>query len=215
MSQKAINLFNNKFKIDENGDFEANGHFHATKTVKVHDGLEITDKDTEEAIFELFVSGQSSLDPLPEAFDNTLVFRTNQLNNENKMQYAFWNSFLDRPSLVLNQGAPNRASVIERSLIVGAQKGLKPLNGNYTAGDDFSNLLFDTNQFGADFGVEGCIETLRGLFTNKIHESTPGEGISINDNVKILNGEVYIFNLAGQGNKPIQVDNNGRLYTMP
>lgn len=212
---RELKLFNNRFKIDENGNFEADGHFHATKTVKVHDGVEITDRVTENTIFEVFVSGQSSLDLIPEAFDNTLVFRTKELNNENKMQYAFWNNVLDRPSLVLNQGAPNRASVIERSLIVGANKGAKPLDGYYTSGEDFENLDFDTSLHGADLGVENNLEILGEAFVDQIHESTPGAGVSINENFKVIDGEVYILNLANQGNKPIQVDNDGRLYTLP
>lgn len=209
-----MNLFNNRFTIDKNGDFEAVGHFHATRTVKVHDGLEITDKTTEETIFEVFVSGLSSLSPLPEAFDNALVFRTEQLNNANKMQYVFWNHTLNRPSLVLNQGAPNRATVIERSLIIGAQKGQKPLNEDYTLNNDFNNIPCDTTGLGADLGVEHAIECPN-IFTDQIHESTPGEGVSINENFKVINGEVYILNLAGQGNKPIQVADDGRLYTIP
>ena len=212
---KSISLFNNKFKIDENGDFEAVGHFHATKTIKVHDGIEITDKETEDTIFEIFISGESSLDLIPEAFHDTLVFRTRELNNENKMQYAFWNNNLNRPSLVLNQGAPNRASVIERSLIVGAQKGTKALDGEYTSGNDFDNLDFDTSLNGADFGVENNVEILGDLFIDQIHESTQGAGVSLNENFKVIDGEVYILNLAGQGNKPIQVDDDGRLYTLP
>lgn len=213
--ETGLNLFNNRFKIDEEGNFEADGHFHATKTVKVHDGIEITDKTTEETIFEVFVSGLSSLDLIPEAFTNTLVFRTKELNNPNKMQYAFWNNALNRPSLILNQGAPNRASVMERSLIVGAQKGTKTLDGDYTAGDDFENLDFNTSAYGADLGVENNVEILGDMFIDQIHESTPGAGVSINENFKVIDGEVYVLNLAGRGNKPIQVDDTGRLYTLP
>lgn len=217
MAHDGLNLFNNKFRINELGDFEADGHFHATKTVKVHDGFEITRPDTEdeETVFEIFMSGISTLSSLPPAFENTLVFRTQLLENPNKMQYVFWNSFLNRPSLVLNQGRPGGASVFERSLRIGAKKGIKDLDGDYTLSDDFINLPFDTGQSGADLGVEGSIETLVGLFADQIHESTPDSGVSINENFKVINGEVYILNLAGQGNKPIQVANDGRLYTLP
>ncbi len=210
-----MNLFDNKFKIDDDGNFEAVGHFHATKTIKVHDGFEITDRELDETLFEIFVNGISTLSSVPEAFDNTLIFRTENLNNINKMQYAFWNCDLDRPSLVLNQGAPNRASVLERSFIVGAEKGMKSLNGDYTLGAEFTNLAFDTDQYGADFGVEHDTEILGQLYVDQIHESTPDAGVSINENFKVINGEVYIINLAGQGNKPIQVDNEGKLYTFP
>jgi hypothetical protein len=212
-----MNLFDNKFRIDNDGNFEADGHFHATKTIKVHDGFEITRPNTEEeeTIFEIFMSGISTLSELPVAFENSLVFRTQLLENENKMQYVFWNSSLDRPTMVLNQGAPNRATVIERSLIVGANNGTRPLDGNYTLGDEFDNLAFDTAQYGADLGIEHDCEVLGELFVDQIHESSPGAGVSINENFKVINGEVYILNLAGQGNKPIQVDDNGRLYTLP
>ncbi len=212
-----MNLFDNKFKIDDDGNFEAVGHFHATKTIKVHDGFEITQPGTkeEETVFEIFMSGISTLSALPPAFQNSLVFRTQLLENPNKMQYVFWNTSLGRPSLVLNQGAPNRASVFERSLIVGAEKGLKALDGNYSNGSLFENLSFDTAEDGASFGVEHDVEILGQLYVNQIDESSPGVGVNINGNFKVLGGEVYIINLAGQGNKPIQVDDDGRLYTLP
>lgn len=210
-----MNLFNNKFRINENGDFEADGHFHATKSIKVHDGFEILDPETEDVVFEVFISSLSTLSPLPEAFDNALVFRTKEIRNINNMQYSFWNYTLNRPILTLNQGAPGSVTMCDRSFVIGSQKGAKPLDDDYCDGTgDFPNLAFDTNQFGADLGVEHAIECPN-IFTDQINESTPGTGVSINENFKVIDGEVYILNLAGQGNKPIQVDDDGRLYTLP
>ncbi len=214
--ETELNLFNNQFKIDEHGNFEAVGHFRATKSIKVGEGLEILDPTLEFDLFHIFISGMNDQPtPLPDDFNNTLVFETTSLDNENFMEIMFYDKTTGRPSLVLNQGAPNRGSVIERSLIVGAQKGLKALDGDYTAGYDFENLNFNTSVYGADLGVENNVEVLGQIFTDKIDESTLDAGVSINENFKVIDGEVYILNLAGQGNKPIQVDNDGRLYTLP
>lgn len=213
--ETELNLFNNQFKIDEYGNFQAEGHFLATKSIKVGQGLEILDPTLQFDMFHVFISGMNAPTPLPDDFDNTLVFETTSLDNANYMEVMFWDKTTGRPSLVLNQGAPNRGSVFERSLIVGAQKGLKTLDGDYTTGDDFENLDFNTSVYGADLGVENNVEILGELFVDQIHESTPEAGVSINENFKVINGEVFILNLAGQGNKPIHVDNTGRLYTLP
>ncbi len=212
---RALNLFNNQFKIDEDGNFQANGHFFASKSIKVGDGFEILSPDLQNDMFHIFISGMNGPTPLPDDFDNTLVFETTSLDNEHSMEIMFWDKTTGRPSLVLNQGAPNRATVIERSLILGAQKGTKTLDGDYTKGDDFDNLDFDTSLNGADLGVENNLEVLGQVFTDQIKESTPGAGVSINENFKVVDGEVYVLNLAGRGNKPIQVDDDGRLYTTP
>lgn len=214
MSHESQNLFNNRFKIDELGNFQAIGHFLATKTIKAGQGIQILDEDMESDRFHIFISGMSDSPVLPPAFNNTLIFETTELENENFMGVMFWDKTTGRPSLILNQGAPARASVIERSLIIGAGKGNKPLDENYTKGEEFANLSFNTSENGADLGVENCIETKGGLFTDSINESTLGQGVSINGNFKVIDGEVYILNLAGQGNKPIQVDDDGRLYTL-
>jgi hypothetical protein len=213
--ETELNLFNNKFQIDEGGNFRADGHFMATQSIKVGDGIEILDPSLEYDMFHIFISGMNDPSPLPVDFDNTLIFETTSLDNLNYMEIMFWDKTTGRPSLVLNQGAPNRATVIERSLMIGAQKGAKVLDGYYTAGDDFENLDFNTSMYGADLGVENNTEIHGNLFVDQIHESTEGAGVSINENFKVIDGEVYISNLAGQGNKPIQVDNDGRLYTLP
>lgn len=210
-----MKLFNNKFNIKENGDFEAVGSFHATKSIQVHDGFEILEEGTEDTVFHIYIGGTSGKPVIPPSFNNTMVFRTEKLDNVNKMQYTFWNSALSRPTFVLNQGAPNRATVIERSLIVGAEKGTKALDENYTDGNSFTNLAFDTTLNGADFGVENDCEILGKLFVDEIKESTQDAGVKINNSFAVIDGEIYMYNLAGQGNKPVQVDNDGRLYTIP
>lgn len=198
MAHDGLNLFNNKFRINELGDFEADGNFYATKTIKVHDGFEINKPDTEdeETVFQIFISGMSTLSPLPPAFENSLVFRTQLLENPNKMQYVFWNEFLNYPDLVLNQGGIGRVTLLPRSVVIGAQKGLKPLDNNFTLCNEYSNLAFDTDQFGADFGVEHDVEILGALYVNSIEKSSGDGGVSIGDifgNLTLTNGSIFLL----------------------
>jgi hypothetical protein len=203
------------------------------KSLNVKDGINICGSDEH---FNVLVSGLNANDPeLPSCFDNTLIFQTKALDNANNMEIAFWDKENARPSLILNQGAPGRASLFERSLIVGAQKGIKSLDGNYTLCDDFPNLSCDTSLYGADLGVENDLEVRGIIYVDKIKESTLGLGVSFNeikadvlkvddltvDNVITdlvtlddveVNDSVVIHSLAGGGNRAVKVDNTGNLY---
>jgi hypothetical protein len=187
--------------------------------------------------FKVFVSGglYSHGSELPTAFENTLIFETISLNNANNMEIAFWDKENARPSLVLNQGAPGRASLFERSLIVGAQKGIKSLDENYTLCNDFPNLACDTSLYGADLGVENDVEVRGIIYADQIKESTLGVGVSFDeinvdtlkvDNLTVdnvitdlitldaveVNDSVVLHNLAGGGVRTVKVDNAGNLY---
>lgn len=201
--------------------------------IEVEDGLAFKGSDP---YFHILVSGvHYNENPLPPAFDNCLVFDTHQINNVNNMEVAFWDAENARPSLVLNQGAPGRASLFERSLIVGAQKGTKSLDGDYTLCNDFPNLACNTSLYGADLGVEHDLEVMGIVYANQIKESTLGAGVSFDelkaDNVKVdnitidnvitdlirvdsveINDNVRIKDFAGGGIRTVKVDNNGDLY---
>lgn len=216
-----------RLDVDLPGNLSVDGNIDAKEPIGVGGGLNLHGSGD---YFKILVSGIHPNNPgLPSAFDNTLVFETIALNNTNSMEVAFWDRENARPSLVLNQGAPNRASLIERSLIIGAQKGTKILDGSYTLCDDFPNLLCNTSLYGADFGVENDLEVLGILYVNQIEAST-GTEVQINylkvDNIKIddvitdlirvdaveINDSVKISDFAGGGNRTVKVDNNGILY---
>ena len=216
-----------RLDVDLPGDLSVDGTIDAKSPIEVGDGLNLHGSGD---YFHILISGVHYNDnPLPSAFDNCLIFDTHEIKNANFMEVAFWDAENARPSLVLNQGAPYRASLFERSLIVGAQKGIKALNENYTLCSDFPNLQCDTSLYGADLGVENDLEVLGIVYTNQIKQST-GSEVQINDlkvdNFKIdsvigdliridtveINDNARLLNLAGGGNRTVKVDNNGDLY---
>ena len=157
------------------------GSIKATYPVKVQDGFMLMDATLEQEYFHILLSGVHSNDnPLPEAFDHTMVFETTQVENPYFMETVFWDADNYRPDLVINAGAAGRASVFERSLIVGAHGGTKLLDGNYTLGVlDYPNALFDTSFSGADLGVEDDLEVLGTIYIDEILESTFNTGVTI------------------------------------
>lgn len=207
-----------RLDVDLPGNLSVEGNIDAKEPIGVGGGLNLHGSGD---YFKILVSGIHPNDPgLPVAFDNTLVFETIALDNQYNMEIVFWERENARPSLVLNQGAPNRASFIERSLIVGAQKGLKALDGSYTLCNDFPNLACDTSAYGADFGVENDLEVLGILYADQIKESTPGAGILFNklkgDEIEVddieVNVSIKINEFAGGGNRIVRVDDTGMLY---
>lgn len=153
------------------------GRTTAESPVEIEGGVEMRGSDI---YFRIMVAGKHDReDPLPDAFENTLIFETYALDNPNNMEIAFWDHENARPSLVLNQGAPGRASIFERSLLVGAQKGIKDLDGGYSLCNDFFNLSCDTTNYGADFGVENDVEIKGNLFVDEVNESTLDVGVTI------------------------------------
>lgn len=222
-----------RLNVDLPGDLSVDGTLDAKSPIEVGGGLNLHGSGD---YFKILVSGVHPNDPeLPSAFDKTLIFETIALDNSNKMEIAFWDRENARPSLVLNQGAPNRATLVERSLLVGAQKGAKALDENYTLCSDFPNLECDTSLYGADFGVENNLEALGIIYTDQIKESTLGVGVSFDelkaDTIKVdsitidsvitdlirvdaveVNDNVKLLNFAGGGNRTVKVDNNGNLY---
>lgn len=220
-------------KLQTRFDVVLPGSLDVEKPIGVGDGLSLHGS---EQYFHILISGiHYNENPLPVAFDNCLVFDTHEIKNANFMEVVFWDAENARPSLVLNQGAPYRASLFERSLIIGARKGTKALDGNYTLCSDFPNLLCDTSLYGADFGVENNLEVLGIIYADQIKESTLGAGVSFDelkadtikvDNITIdnvitdlirvdnieINDGMQINDFAGEGNRTVKVDNNGRLY---
>lgn len=186
---------------------EDDGRFTSSSPISLKDGLHLVGEDVA-GDFHIFIAGlhQNEVE-IPAAFDNSLIFETHSIQNLYAMEVVFWDEQTGRPSLVLNEGAAGRATVIERSLILGAQKGTKALDGNYTLGTGtFANLAFDTSVFGADLGVEHDIELLGTLFVDVIDASSGGRltfAVPITvPAIRVTNGAVEGYILIGdaQGN---------------
>ena len=156
------------------GDVIVTGNVRSLSAVKLLDGMRFINKESGNSEFHLYVSGtDSSVDPLPTGFDGSLIFKTSVGNNPSQMNAVFWDGINTRPSLVINQGGANKASVFERSLVIGAQKGTKPLDGNYTiVNADYDKLKFNTSGDGADLGVENDLQVLGTIYTKSINVGT-------------------------------------------
>lgn len=201
-----------------------------------------TEDEKLKAKFDIYVPDRNNNGNLPEAFTKSLVFSTIKIKNPNLMEIVFWDAERKKPAFVINQGAEpsqwplaaGRASVFSRSVLIGAQHDTKPLDDNYSRNTDWPNLPCDTTQFGADLGVEHAIE-VPNIFTNNIEKST-GDGIFLgaidgdvqlidgdltlddgglhltDGDLEIADGEVVIGKLAGEGDRAVMVNNEGRLY---
>lgn len=172
-----------------NGTLGVSGRTTTESPIEVEAGVEMRGSGI---YFRFFIAGRhNEEDPLPEAFNDTLIFETYELSNVNNMEMAFWDHENHRPSLVLNQGAIGRASIFERSLIIGAQKGTKDLDGSYSLSDDFPNLSCNTTLYGADFGVENDVEVKGNLFVDDINESTADTGVTV-EGVLLKNRALFL-----------------------
>ena len=104
---------------------------------------------------------------IPDAFENTLIFHNLALSNPSNMEIGFFDHTNEKPILVLNEGAPDRASIFNRSLLIGKNKGAGPFDEDYTLAEGFKYADFDTPTTGADLGVEDDIEAKGSIYTQE------------------------------------------------
>lgn len=147
-----------------------NGRLKGTSPLHIEDGLLFFDLDNSTELFHIFVSGVDTQEvgyELPSAFDDSLVFETHTIENQYNTEIVFWDKTNQRPMLTLNEGAVQRASVFERSLIIGREKGVQALDENYTKGLAYSHADFDTSATGADLGIEDDLEVLGNAYVKE------------------------------------------------
>jgi len=185
----------NPVYFDQN--LTVSGVIKSTSPVKVEDGLLFVDDTDPNTTFHILISGlHSNTETIPPAFDNSLTFSTHEIRNAYNMEVVFWDVENARPALVLNEGGVGRASVFERSLIVGAQKGTKTLDGSYTLGTEYTNLDFNTSVSGADLGVEDDVEILGTLYADNI----------IGDIICVTEASITTANITTTNTNTINVD---------
>lgn len=93
------------------------------------------------------------------------------------MQYIFWNTFLEYPDFIVNQGGPGRVSLFTRSVAIGAAKGIKPLNDDFTLCPEYSNMEWQTQKDnrvrkiqGEIFHPVGSIDRITKVFDGFCHK---------------------------------------------
>ena len=186
------------------GEVQVTGNVETEGSFIVKQDMVFEGSAPDVSLYEIFKGGASGAPTVPAAFADALIFRTNSLDNPSKMSFVFWNGVTDRPSLTLNQGLAGRATVFDRSLIVGKGLGASALNTTYTECDDEAYIYADcdTSTTGADFIVEDDVEITgstairESLYVER--ELGAGEKTPV-DKIHISGGKLRIDNDAGVG----------------
>ena len=161
---------------DITGDLNmGDGFITSNSPVRLLDGLKIISLNSTGGFtqyFHIFFSDDEKIAEekhtgLTNATNKSLIFFSHDLGNPYKMGYMFYNANTNRSDFVINQGGANRASLFERSLMIGKGLGNATIDGNYTLCQGFSLIDCDTSSTGADLGVEDDIEAKGSIYSQE------------------------------------------------
>lgn len=134
---------------------------------------------------------------VPQVFNNSLIIQTNNISNDYAMEICFWETELEKMSMCINEGAPNRATTIYRSLqVVGEEK--LPNNKNFTLCEGYNYIDCNTSTTGADLGVQDDIEAKGSIYSNEhitIKDFLRLEPISDKGNCTLLTHGNFVYEL--------------------
>lgn len=154
--------------VNVTGDLHMNdGSITHNSPVLIRDGLRLEDSDGNK-LFDIEVQGISDHieTEAPESLNGSLIFETWNITNPSNMQVVFWDYVTSRPTLILNQGGSQRASVFDRSVLIGKELGNATVDENYTSCEGFNLIDCNTTGTGADLGVEDDIEAKGSVYAN-------------------------------------------------
>lgn len=136
--------------------------------VQLRDGLSLVNTSGDK-IFNIEIQGTTTDNRTqpPDALNGTLLFGTFAIQNPHNMEIAFWDFTNNRPAFIINEGATLRASVFDRSVMIGKSLGNATVDENYTKCQGFNLIDCDTNLTGADLGVEDDLETKGSIYVNE------------------------------------------------
>lgn len=103
---------------------------------------------------------------VPEDFRNAFIIQTTNITNDYHMEVCFWDNQLQKMSLCLNEGAPNRATTFYRSLQIAGNEKV-PNNRNFTLCQNYNYIDCNTTSTGADLGVQDDIEAKGSIYSNE------------------------------------------------
>lgn len=149
------------------GDLSVGGVLGGGSPLSIHyNGIEFQDK-TGNSQFKIYHNHkEENLSNIPDAFDHSLIFETSNISNDYNMEVCFWDTPLEKMSMCINEGAPERATTVYRSFqIVGNEK--VPNNENFTLCEDANYVDCDTPGTGPDLLVDDDIEAKGSIYANE------------------------------------------------
>ncbi len=134
------------------------GFTRGASPLKLEEGLQFFDEDGTKHYSIYHAHGTEEWINVSSIFEDAVVFELEEEGNLYGMEWVLWDKTDQRPHLVVNHGASSRASIFDRSLMVGKSFGNASLDENYTLCEGFNLIDCMTSSTGADLGVEDDIE---------------------------------------------------------
>lgn len=151
-------------------DIRVRGIVIGTSHIEIEEGIDFLDANglrRNSAYIQL--PDQTVLRDIPDDLNGVFVFENATTLNPFKISWVFWDSVTERPTFVLQDGFVGRASIFERSLIIGKEKGAADMNLNYNVCPlgkmDLADC--DTPLTGADLIVEDDTEVFGSIKTHE------------------------------------------------
>jgi hypothetical protein len=158
-----VNTTNLLMNLTNDGNLEINGSFIGGTA-----GIKFRVKGGKD-LFSLFPfhMGMGGAGNIPDAFDDALILQTDDISNQYKMEFCWWDAENEVMTFCSNEGYPNRATTFRRSLQIVGNTSVKENDLNFTLCEGYSYIDCNTNTTGADLGIQDDIESLGSIFTNE------------------------------------------------
>ena len=175
--------------VNITGDLHMGGAITHNSPVLFRDGIRLQNSSGTK-FFDIEIQGMNDHieTEAPTDLNGTLLFETWQILNPSNMQIAFWDSVNARPTLILSQGGSQRASIFDRSLMVGKTLGNATINTTYSLCQGFNLIDCNTSSTGADLGVEDDIEAKGSIYSQENINATGN--FSLGQKITFALGEI-------------------------
>lgn len=106
-------------------------------------------------------------DGISDAFNNSLIFQTDNVSNKDFMEICFWDKEHQLMFYCLNEGGLSKATTLRRSFQIVGNISEKEDDENFTLCEGYSYIDCATDITGADLGVADDIEAKGSIYTNE------------------------------------------------
>jgi len=143
-----------------------NGTLRGLSPIKIEDTIDFVN-DTGQTHFRIYHAGEVFFpNHPPDAFNDSLIFDTVDIDNPYFMEVCFWDSEIQNMTMCLNQGAPLRATTFRRSVQIVGNSSLKENDENFTLCEGANYVDCGTDLTGADLLVQDDIEA-QSIYANE------------------------------------------------
>ncbi len=173
-------------EADFEKDIRVDGVIIGTSHIEILQGVDFLDAGFLRRFSNYIqLSDQTLARQIPDDLNGIFVFENATTLTPNNISWIFWNSISKRPSFVIQDGLVGRASIFERSLIIGKEKGIADLNSNYNICPPTLLADCDTPATGADLLVEDDVEAFGSI---QAHENLIVDGNSF---ITLIYGSMF------------------------